>query len=136
MTIPAHGANFSHTVYTTLVTFLSNSPDKPFTYSHAPDAAGHNPGDDLTPYPIPYDYILQGTHSTPGGYVDTINANLKTMRGGGYVVLRLFSVSNIHGALGDNGQNYKTLDYLVTTALSTYGKLGVQIVHGCGMKSF
>ena len=27
-------------------------------------------------------------------------------------VLRMFSLSRIHGALGDNGQNYKSLSFL------------------------
>ena len=47
--------------------------DGSYTYVTSPDAAGHNPSDDLTPYGIPWDYIFQGTHTTTGGYVDTMN---------------------------------------------------------------
>ena len=45
------------------------------------------------------------------GYVDTLNFNIK--QDGDTMTLRLFSISNIHGALGDHGQNYKTLSVLL-----------------------
>ena len=58
-----------------------------------------------------------------GGYVDTLNFNIK--QDGDTTTLRLFSISNIHGALGDAGQNYKTLAYILE------GR-GLSVVHGCG----
>ena len=132
VSIPAGGdANITHTLYSTLKAYLTaKGEDKSFAYIHTADAAGHNPTDNLTPFPISWDYILQASHTTTGGYVDTVNVNFR--KKGGNAVLRLFSISNIHGALGDGGQNYKTLDYLVSMALAEHGKLALKVVHGCG----
>ena len=68
-------------------------------------------------------YIFQGHHNTSGGYVDTLNFNLKPTADGH--LLRMFSVSNIHGALGDSGQNYKTLAFILEGRANT-------VIHGCG----
>ena len=40
--------------------------DGSYTYNTGKDAAGHNPGDDLTQYHIPggWSYIFHGTHTT------------------------------------------------------------------------
>ena len=120
------------TAYSALKAYLSsNGKDHSFAYVNNTDAAGHNPGDNLTPYKIAFDYIFQGTHKTTGGFVDTININIKRNEAG-ETQLRLFSISNIHGALGDNGQTYKTILYLLQTSGLIWAPVG--IVHGCGQK--
>ena len=83
-----------------------------------------DPSDNLTMYPIAWDFIFQGTHNTTGGYVDTLKFNLARGNASG-TTLRVFSVSTIHGALGDNGQNYKNIAYLLE------GHTG-RVVYGCG----
>ena len=54
-----------------------------------------------------------------------------TRFGGNTSALRMSFRARIHGALGDNGQSYKTLQYF-TEALSPKAQIG--IVFGCGMK--
>ena len=76
-------------------------------------------------------YVRQGTHKTTGGYVDTLDFNVQENAAGDQSQVRIFSVSNIHGALGDNGQNYKTLS-TIRDALAKGADLN--IVHGCGSK--
>ena len=121
------------TAYSALKAYLrSGGKDQSFKYVNNTDAAGHNPGDDLTPYKIAFQYIFQGTHTTTGGFVDTIDINIKR-NDAGETQLRLFSISNIHGALGDNGQTYKTILYLLQTSGLIWAPVG--IVHGCGKKS-
>ena len=44
-----------------------------------------------------------------------------------------FSISNIHGALGDGGQNYKSLVYLLKNFATTSGYSDPTIVHGCAV---
>ena len=120
--------------YTTIKNYLSaGGSDKSFTFSSGPDAAGHNPSDDLRQYNISYAFVFQGTHSTTSGYIDTLNFNVQssTTKTGSSVV-RGFSTSNIHGALGDGGQNYKTFDYMFSKAFS---QSAIDIVYGCGAKS-
>jgi hypothetical protein len=108
--------------------------DGSFTYSNTSDAAGHNPGDDLRKYHIPglFEYVFQGTHTTTGGYKDTLNFWVKGFPPKTTATVRLFSISNIHGALGDHGQNYKTLQYLLD-GLGPLAPLpdAVKITHGC-----
>ena len=117
------GVNASH-VYNTLSGYLrKGGDDGSFAYVTGPDKAGHNPGDSLVPYNISWAYVFQGSHTTSGGYVDTLNFNLKDASG--ITTLRMFSVSNIHSALGDAGQNYKSLAYMLE------GR-GLSIVYGCG----
>ena len=107
---------------------VKGGKDGSYAYVTGPDAAGHNPGDDLTKYPIAWDYIFQGTHTTTGGYVDTLKFNIGRVEAGKKTIMRIFSVSNVHGALGDNGQNYKNIAYILE------GR-GARIVHGCGAKA-
>ena len=67
--------------------------------------------------PHGFDYIGQVFHTTsgPAHYVDTINFNIKdglkpwTPLEPTYALVRAFSTSQIGGALGDNGQNYKNI---------------------------
>ena len=68
------------------------------------------------------------THTTTGGYVDTLKFNIGRVEAGKKTIMRIFSVSNVHGALGDNGQNYKNIAYILE------GR-GARIVHGCGAKA-
>eukprot|EP01062_Namystynia_karyoxenos_P021857 TRINITY_DN18339_c0_g1_i2.p1 TRINITY_DN18339_c0_g1~~TRINITY_DN18339_c0_g1_i2.p1 ORF type:complete len:189 (+),score=54.08 TRINITY_DN18339_c0_g1_i2:81-569(+) len=99
--------------------------------AHGPDAAGHNPSDDLRPYNVSWQYIMQGTHKTSGGYVDRLDFNFQPTADNGTVV-RVGSRSGIHGALGDNGQNYKSIAWMVNAAVGAEKQ--VAIVHGCGKK--
>lgn len=120
------------TAYVTLKAYLSSGgKDGSYAYINNTDAAGHNPGDDLTPYKIAYDYIFQGEHITTHGFTDTINVNIQK-NAAGETQLRFFSISNIHGALGDNGQTYKTIMYLLQTSDLQWAPVG--IAHGCGHK--
>ena len=72
-----------------------------------PRVTRHNPypSDDLRKYKIPggFQYIMQATHTTNGGYVDKVDMTIKATKAGS--LIRAFSSSGIHGALGDNGQN-------------------------------
>merc|ERR1711934_952812 len=106
--------------------------DGSYAYVTGPDKADHNPGDDLRKYGIGFDFIFQGTHTTTGGYVDKIDFNLSPLKSGG-CRMRASTISGIHGALGDNGQTYKTL-----MAMWEGRKKGetwsAAMVHGCGGK--
>jgi len=104
--------------------------DGSYAYVTGPDKAGHNPGDDLTKYGIPWDFVFQGTHTTTGGYVDQIDFNLQPLKDGG-TKMRASTISGIHGALGDNGQTYKTLAAMWEHRKSNYS-FSATIVHGCG----
>lgn len=122
-------------VYSAVKGFLEGGGDSgAFSYVTGVDpSSGQNPGDDLRPFPQakPFQYILQGKHVTSGKhYADTLNFNIKTGAEETSSVLRLFSISNIHGALGDRGQNYKTLVYLLDAA--GLGRENLSIVCGCG----
>mmetsp|Transcript_139314 Transcript_139314/g.242502 ORF Transcript_139314/g.242502 Transcript_139314/m.242502 type:complete len:259 (+) Transcript_139314:1-777(+) len=63
---------------------------------------------------LPADWVawFQGTHTTfIKKYVDTLNFALRKAPGGGTIV-RIFSVSDIAGALGDMGQNRRTISII------------------------
>merc|ERR1711934_103208 len=109
----------------------AGGPDGSFKYVTGPDSAGHNPGDDLRQYNISWQFIWQGEHTTTGGYVDQIDFNVQP-RGATGSLLRISSVSGIHGALGDNGQTYKTLAVMLGDAKKKDPKFKSSIVHGCG----
>merc|ERR1712086_243839 len=111
-------------------------PDKSFKYVTGPDSAGHNPGDDLRQYNISWQFIWQGEHTTTGGYVDKIDFNVQAR---GHVpgettgsLLRISTISGIHGALGDNGQTYKTLAVMLGDAKKTDPTFKAITIHGCG----
>ena len=79
-----------------------------------------------TQYPIRWDYIFEGTHTTAGGYVDTLKFNIgRPASPDAGTTMRVFSLSRIHGALGDNGQNYKNIKYMIENHEA-------KIVLGCG----
>jgi len=127
--------------YATIADFLtSGGADGSFAYSSGPDSAGHDPSPDLRPYNISAKYIFQGTHKTIGGYVDTLDfavyADGPSTRNEGTATsrVRAFSVSDVHGALGDGGQNYKTLAYLFDSISTSFVCDELSVVHGCGKK--
>ena len=69
-----------------------------------------NPGDDLRPYniskPENFKFIFQGRHAAPkysGPNADILDFAVYEKGSGS--VLRMFSLSRIHGALGDAGQS-------------------------------
>jgi hypothetical protein len=107
-------------------------PEHGYAYQNTSDAAGHNPSDDLRPYKIPggYQYIMQVTHTTKGGYVDKVDMYIKATKTGS--LIRAFSSSGIHGALGDHGQNYKNIAFFVSK-LAT-GHFPLKPVFGCGLE--
>jgi|AACY02.13.fsa_nt_gi hypothetical protein len=45
--------------------------------------------------------------------------------------MRVMNVAGIHGALGDHGQSYKSIDYLANAVFDAKSS-AKQIVHGCG----
>lgn len=47
-------------------------------------------------------------------------------------LLRISTVSGIHGALGDNGQTYKTLAVMLGDAKKTDPTFKALMIHGCG----
>lgn len=109
--------------------------DGSFTYSDSSDASGHNPSPDLRPYNLTAKFIFQGTHTTSGGYVDTLDFTISEDDSGS-ISIRTFSISNIHGALGDGGQNFKTIAFLGEELANTKGLTceKLNIVYGCGKK--
>ncbi|CAK8989189.1 unnamed protein product [Durusdinium trenchii] len=92
-----------------------------------------NPADDLRPYnissPKKFQFILQGRHNAPkyfGANGDILNFAIYEGDAPTSSVLRMFSLSRIHGALGDNGQNYKTLSLLAKRL-----KAAKRVKYGC-----
>lgn len=59
-------------------------------------------------------YMLLGKHTTSlRRYNDTLSFSIRRMDNVNGAIVRMFSKSDISGALGDAGQNYKTLKYLL-----------------------
>ena len=53
--------NVTAHLYNQIKSYLTKGGDDgSYAYVTGPDTAGHNPGDDLTPYGILWDYIFQG----------------------------------------------------------------------------
>ena len=112
-------------VYAGLVTFLrSGGADGSYRYSNNTDIAGHRPSDRLGRHVpdgeggvrvsiLPDQFALQGRHLTRGGYIDVLNFFIRPLTSGG-AALRAFSMSQLHGAFSDNGQNWKNLNFLFT----------------------
>lgn len=93
-----------------------------------------HPEDDLRHFnittPKPFKFLFQGRHDAPkykGPNGDILNFAIYESGSGS--VLRMFSISRIHGALGDHGQNYKTLHFLSDKLTSREPRR----VHGCGL---
>jgi len=76
----------------------------------------------------PWTTIFQGTHTTfKQRYVDTINFAIRKSPQGGSMV-RIFSISDVAGALGDAGQNRRTVALLG----SKLGLGPMAVLFGCG----
>jgi hypothetical protein len=76
----------------------------------------------------PWTAIFQGAHTTfKQRYVDTIDFAIRQPPGGGSMV-RMFSISNVAGALGDMGQNRRTVALLG----SELGLGRMDVLFGCG----
>mmetsp|Transcript_44966 Transcript_44966/g.103982 ORF Transcript_44966/g.103982 Transcript_44966/m.103982 type:complete len:447 (-) Transcript_44966:62-1402(-) len=118
-------------VYEAVAAFLSSNIGDG-AYKHVPGKMPHDehPPDNLTSLDVPggFKYIFQGTHTTSGRhYNDTLNFNIRL--DGDSSILRAFSISDLHGALGDAGQNYKTLSYMFE-ALAVSPSVA-QVLYGC-----
>lgn len=79
---------------------------------------------DLRPYDKAIDFIGQAMHTTTNGmYTDTVNFNLSPTDDGNTEILA-FSISQIAGAYGDDGQNYHNIVSLLTSVDYGEGKVG------------
>ena len=76
-----------------------------------------------------WQFIFQGHHKTTSGYVDPLDFNIKNGSNSESCILRLFSISGIHGALGDAGQNFKSLAFLLNEVFPGSSET---IYYGCG----
>merc|ERR1712080_436311 len=126
--------DFSHgnstDLYEKIKQFLmKGGDDGSYTYVTGPDAAGNNPVDDLTPYKIAWKYMIKGTHKTTGGYIDSVWINIKVVDNN--LITRFGSISEIHGALGDNGQTFKNIAVLFESNF-VQPPMSFSIIHGCG----
>jgi len=75
-----------------------------------------------------WDSIFQGTHTTiKARYVDTLDFAIRSAKDGGSTV-RAFSISNIAGALGDEGQNRRTISLMG----QDLGLGSMKVLFGCG----
>jgi len=75
-----------------------------------------------------WDSIFQGTHTTiKARYVDTLNFAIRSTESGGSIV-RAFSISDIAGALGDEGQNRRTISLMG----QDLGLGSMEVLFGCG----
>eukprot|EP00933_Yihiella_yeosuensis_P052770 TRINITY_DN5088_c0_g2_i1.p1 TRINITY_DN5088_c0_g2~~TRINITY_DN5088_c0_g2_i1.p1 ORF type:complete len:195 (+),score=29.73 TRINITY_DN5088_c0_g2_i1:47-631(+) len=105
--------------------------DNEYAYVSGKMPHDEHPTDDLTKFDMKWKYIVSGTHTTSKRkYVDMLKFNIRANdddSGGSY--LRAFSISETPGALGDNGQNYKNLKFLVD---SMKLKSSVKVIDGCG----
>merc|ERR1719277_923212 len=72
--------------------------------------------------------IFQGMHTTfKARYNDTVNFAI-LRKGDGSSVVRVFSISNVAGALGDEGQNRRTVSMLAEAV----GLGPMSVLFGCG----
>merc|ERR1719273_584118 len=108
--------------------FDNNGPDGRYTLQ--PTADGKNGWDDLTPYNLSVSYIGQVWHTTKVKHYNdtidmTIGPNEKHPTGS---TLKIFSISQIGGAYGDAGQNYKNIAQVVKALGHPYTEVNVM---GC-----
>lgn len=106
----------------------SLGPDGHFTLQGTAETQGKPGWADLRQYNISAQFIGQLWHSTPSlAFNDTLNLVVYSTS------LNVFSISQIGGALGDQGQNYKNI-YTVYNALSPMMVFSAPpaIVFGCG----
>merc|ERR1719203_1734857 len=118
------------TLYEKILRFLQAGGDgNSYAYVNGTMPFGEHPADDLRSLHFDYKFIVQGTHTTSGrGYVDTLNFNIRS-EDNASSVLRAFSISNIAGALGDSGQNYKSLNYLIQEAVGV-SDADIEVLYG------
>lgn len=127
-------ASSVYDAYMALSSYLNSSGgDGLYAKGSDTDEAGNQSPDDQGDYPflfhpsLPWRYTTSGTHTTNGlGYIDQLRFSVGVQAAGARV--RLFSMSAINGALGDNGQNYKNLAYL----LEGLSWPTMKILYGCG----
>lgn len=124
-------------VYASLTGLLKSKVDGQYDYITGGDP---NPGDDLRQYnitsPAAFQFILQGSHSAPkyfGENADILDFTIAKFGEGSS--LRMFSLSRIHGALGDHGQNYKNLAYLTKHLPIATSPLNIKVLYGCNSLS-
>ena len=103
----------------------SGGPDG--QYSLPPLEGGRTGFNDLRPLGVPYEFIGQAVHATKKmNFKDTINMAIVTE--GSTTRVRAFSTSQIGGALGDQGQNYRNVNALLGAVTDAPG----EVVYGCG----
>eukprot|EP01059_Diplonema_ambulator_P035240 TRINITY_DN821_c0_g1_i2.p1 TRINITY_DN821_c0_g1~~TRINITY_DN821_c0_g1_i2.p1 ORF type:complete len:206 (+),score=77.97 TRINITY_DN821_c0_g1_i2:57-620(+) len=114
--------NTATQVKDSLFAALSNGgPDGRYAWQ---TAAGGTYGFSVDYKYYPYHYVGQVYHTTPmpgqyvqsGPYRDTVNFVIFTEPSRNVTTLRAFSISDINGALGDNGMNYKTIMLAIKAA--------------------
>jgi hypothetical protein len=101
-------------------------PDGSYEYRTGHDSAGHDPVDDLRPYNGPFDFCFQGGHLSIDNFTDIFDINIRKNAVGGSI-MRVGLTATIHGALGDNGQSYKIIAFMLK-ALSR--DVAIQILWG------
>lgn len=83
-------------------------------------------------------FLCQASHQTSGSFHfrDTINVKVGPTTPKGLTVVQFFSISNIPGALGDAGQNYKNIMLLVRALEATgIGVNAIDAFIGCPAKA-
>ena len=109
----------------------AGGPDGQF--SLPPLEGGKTGFTDLRPYKVKADFIGQAVHTTAKrGYRDTVNIAIAPNKQGS--TIRAFSVSNIGGALGDSGQNYRNIQLIkqAATGVGEAQQVQERIIFGCG----
>jgi hypothetical protein len=101
-------------------------PDGHFTLQGTAETNGKPGFADLRQYNLTAQFIGQLWHSTPSlAFNDTLNLVVYKDS------LTIFSISQIGGALGDQGQNYKNI-WTVYQAIEPYFATTPTITFGCG----
>eukprot|EP01061_Rhynchopus_euleeides_P034431 TRINITY_DN58237_c0_g1_i1.p1 TRINITY_DN58237_c0_g1~~TRINITY_DN58237_c0_g1_i1.p1 ORF type:complete len:196 (+),score=70.90 TRINITY_DN58237_c0_g1_i1:75-662(+) len=130
-------------VKTALVKAVGNGgPDNRFAWTTTADGTFGVTDDMIKTYgpaAYPFHYLGQAYHSTPiadgklvtsGPYRDTVNFLIyEDVALQNRTSLRAFSVSEINGALGDNGMNYKAIMLAVREITNVDASLTWQMSH-------
>ena len=86
---------------------------------------------DLRKFDIDVDFIGQSFHVTDNGqYTDTINFTLAPKKNDDSTYIEAFSISQIGGAYGDDGQNYYNIYQLFTSVFPDLNKIH-HLDHSC-----
>ena len=115
-------------------TIVEGGPDK--LYTPKMTAEGTLTFGDLRPYGKDVDFIGQTYHETQNGlYTDTINFTLKptldSASGVNGTYVKAFSISQIAGAYGDDGQNYFNIVQLMESIPLLKGVSAVNVDASC-----